>query len=64
MESKLTEFKQELKQLVLKYDLEVDESENYDVNEEYCGSDYYFIINGCTVYDETISEILRDCIKK
>lgn len=35
------------------------ESINYDGNEEYCGTNYYFIVDGEKWYHETIEEILN-----
>ena len=56
----IDEFKTELKALMNKYNFGKHESDNYNGMEEYCGSDYYFIVNGDVWYVETISEILND----
>lgn len=61
-ELKLNAFKTELKELMKKYNFGKYESNNYNGIEEYCGTDYYFIIDGKTWYDETISEILDECL--
>ena len=57
---KIEEFKTELKILMTKYNFGKHESDNYNGMEEYCGTDYYFIVDGETWYGETIAEILDD----
>lgn len=53
-------FKTELKALAEKYNFGKDEMDNYDGEEEYCGTDYYFTIDGEAWYLETIDEILSE----
>lgn len=57
---KIDKFKIELKALMNKYNFGKHKSHNYNGMEEYCGSDYYFTVNGDVWYGETISEILND----
>lgn len=56
---KIEAFKDELKALMTKYNFGKYESMQYNGMEEYCGSDYYFIVDGEKWYDETIEEILH-----
>ncbi|MCH8067839.1 MAG: hypothetical protein IID16_01000 [Candidatus Marinimicrobia bacterium] len=56
--AKAIAFKNELKDLMAKYNVGKHESDNYDGMEEYCGTDYYFVIDGEIWYHETISEIM------
>ena len=58
--NKIDKFKSELKTLMNKYNFGKHESDNYNGMEEYCGTDYYFIVDGEPWYAETISEILDD----
>ena len=60
--TKVNEFKEELKALMSKYDFGKDESDQYNGMEEYCGTDYYFVVNGETWYGETISEIIDEIV--
>jgi len=60
--TKVNEFKEELKALMNKYDFGKDESDQYNGMEEYCGTDYYFVVNGETWYGETISEIIDEIV--
>jgi hypothetical protein len=60
--AKVSQFKEELKALMNKYDFGKDESDQYNGMEEYCGTDYYFVVNGETWYSETISEIIDKII--
>ena len=59
---KIEAFKTEIKALMTKYNFGKDEIDNYNGMEEYCGTDYYFTIDGETWYSETIAEILDDII--
>ena len=45
-----------------KYNFGKYESDNYNGMEEYCGTDYYFTVDGETWYGETISEILDEVV--
>jgi hypothetical protein len=38
------------------------ESDKYNGMEEYCGTDYYFTVDGETWYGETIAEILDEVV--
>ena len=60
--TKVNEFKEELKALMSKYDFGKNESDQYNGMEEYCGTDYYFVVNGETWYGETISEIIDEIV--
>jgi len=57
---KISDFKEELKLLMKKYNFEIHESDNYNGMDEYCGTDCYFSVEGYIWYSETISEILND----
>ena len=59
--AKIAKFKKELKELMTKYAFGQYESNNYDGKEEYCGSNYYFVVDGETWYGETIDEIIEEC---
>ena len=62
IKAKVTAFKSELKELMKKYNFGKDESDNYNGMEEYCGTDYYFVVGGETWYADTIAEILDECV--
>ena len=57
---KLDSFKAELKALMNKYNIETDGHDNYGDKEEYCGTSYYFYIDGCPMYAQTVEEILEE----
>ncbi len=59
---KVEVFKAELKALMTKYNFGKYESDNYNGWEEYCGTDYYFIVDGTPWYGETIAEILDEIV--
>jgi hypothetical protein len=59
---KIEAFKTELKALMNKYNFGKHESDNYNGKEEYCGTDYYFTVDGETWYGETIAEILDEVV--
>jgi hypothetical protein len=59
---KIEAFKNELKALMNKYNLGKKESDNYNGMEEYCGTDYYFTVDGETWFSETIEEILDEVV--
>jgi len=59
---KIEAFKTELKALMYKYNFGKVEKDNYNGMEEYCGTDYYFTIDGETWYSETIAEILDEVV--
>lgn len=59
---KIEAFKTELKALMTKYNIGKDECDNYNGMEEYCGTDYYFTVDGETWYSETIAEFLDDVV--
>ncbi len=52
---KISDFKDELKLLMNKYNFGKHESNNYNGMEEYCGTDSYFTVGGYIWYNETIS---------
>ena len=60
--NKIEAFKTELKALMGKYNFGTYESDNYNGMEEYCGTDYYFTVDGETWYGETIAEILDEVV--
>ena len=60
---KIEAFKNELKALMTKYNFGKHESDNYNGMEEYCGTDYYFTVDGETWFCETISEFLDDIVR-
>jgi hypothetical protein len=60
--AKVNAFKSELKELMEKYNFGKDESDIYNGMEDYCGTDYYFVVDGETWYSETIGEILDECV--
>ena len=60
--TKVNKFKEELKALMNKYDFGKHESDQYNGMEEYCGTNYYFVVNGETWYGETIIEIIDEII--
>jgi|JI10StandDraft_1071094.scaffolds.fasta_scaffold75596_3 hypothetical protein len=57
---KIEAFKNELKSLINKYNLGKQEHDNYNGMEEYCGTDYYFTVDGEGFYSQTINEFLDD----
>lgn len=57
---KIEAFKTELKALMTKYNFGKAEKDNYNGMDEYCGTDYYFTIDGEAWYGETIAEILDE----
>ena len=57
---KISDFQEEIKLLMKKYNFEIHESTNYNGMDEYCGTDFYFSVDGYIWYIETISEILND----
>lgn len=59
---KIEAFKTELKTLMTKYNFGKHESNNYNGMEEYCGTDYYFTVDGEPWYIETIAEILDEVV--
>jgi hypothetical protein len=59
---KIEAFKTELKALMKKYNFGKHESDKYNGMEEYCGTDYYFTVDGETWYGETIAEILDEVV--
>ena len=59
---KIESFKTELKTLMDKYNFGFDYSDNYNGLEEYCGTDYYLIVDGVIWYNETIVEIFNEFI--
>lgn len=61
---KISDFKEELKLLMNKYDFKIEESNNYNGLDEYCSTDYYFSVDGYTWFSETISEIINDAVLK
>jgi len=61
---KIDDFKAELNQLSNKYKFGIKNSDNYNNMDEYCGTDYYFIVDGETWYNETIDEIIANNFKK
>ena len=60
--NKIEAFKTELKALMTKYNFCKHESYNYNGMEEYCGTDYYFTVDGETWYNQTIAEILDEIV--
>ncbi len=62
-EEKIEAFKAELKALMNKYNFGKSESDNYNGMEEYCGTDYYFTVDGETWYCETIAEVLNEVLE-
>ncbi len=62
-EEKIEAFKTELKALMNKYNFGKSESDNYNGMEEYCGTDYYFTVDGETWHCETIAEILHEVLE-
>ena len=61
---KLEAFKTDLKELLKKYKFGKHEMHDYNEADEYCGSDYYFVVDGKIWYGESIDEILDTCIIK
>lgn len=59
---KIAAFKIELKTLMAKYNFGKAEKDNYNGMDEYCGTDYYFTIDGEAWYSETIAEILDEVV--
>lgn len=59
---KIEAFKTELKALMTKYNFGKYESDNYNRMDEYCGTDYYFTVDGGIWYSETIVEILDSVV--
>jgi len=59
---KIEAFKTELKALMTKYNFGTAEKDNYNGMDEYCGTDYYFTIDGEAWYSETIAEILDEVV--
>lgn len=57
---KLNSFKAELKALMNKYNIETEGYDNYNGMEEYSGTDYYFFVDGCPMYAQTVNEILEE----
>lgn len=51
-------FKNDIKNIVSKYNFGKHGIDNYNGMEEYCGTDYYFIVDGQIWFGETIPEIL------
>lgn len=45
-----------------KYNFGKAEKDNYNGMDEYCGTDYYFTIDGEAWYSETIAEILDEVV--
>jgi hypothetical protein len=61
-EKKIEAFISELKLLVNKHNISVGESDNYDGEDLYCGTDYYFAVDGLVWYGKTIPEFLKGII--
>ena len=59
---KIEAFKTELKALVSKYNFGKTEIDNWNGMEEYCGTDYYFIVDSEPWYGETIAEIFNEFV--
>ena len=57
---KINEFKEELKDLMNKYNFGKQEINNYNGTDDFCGTDIYFTVDGYVWYGETISEILDE----
>jgi len=53
-------FKSDLNLLKDKYGFGIQESDNFDGEEEFVNTDYYFVINGEAYYGETVSDILNE----
>lgn len=62
-QKKIKDFKKELKELMVKYEVGKYESDDYNGMDEYCGTTVYLTINGEINWTEDIHEILDDCIK-
>lgn len=58
----IADFKSDLKTLMAKYNFGISECPNYNGTEDYCGSDYYFVVNGETWYGDTIAQILDEAM--
>jgi len=60
----IEEFKLELKTLFSKYNFGIKETDNYDNEENYQSTEFYFIVDGDPYYIDTIQDIINDCINK
>lgn len=56
---KIESFKQDLKSVLEKHKIGIYESDNYDGEENYCGSTAYFTVDGQWWLNESIPEILN-----
>lgn len=59
-EEKFKAFKKALKKVFSDYNASIYESENYDGEESYSGSDFHIEIDGEVFWDKTINEILNE----
>lgn len=59
---KIDLFKKELFELLKKHDVKFHPSDQYDGEEQYCGTLYYLNIGGETDYGADFSEIIQDFI--
>jgi hypothetical protein len=59
---KVEGFKAELKSLMNKYSFRKYDKDNYNGEDEYCGIDSYFIVDGEPYYSQTINEIFDEIL--
>lgn len=57
-------FTEELKSLIKKYNISVEESDNYNGREEYMSTDYHLLFNGKPYYTKNLREIINECAGK
>lgn len=56
-------FKKELSELITKYKVGKYESDDYNGNEEYCGTEIYLTIDGEIQWSKDLKDIIKECIK-
>ncbi len=59
---KIEAFKADLVAVFAKHKPELTESSNYDGEDNYIGSTYYFVFDGETWYSESVDEIINKAI--
>lgn len=60
--NKIEAFKKEFKALMDKYNFGTYESDQYNGMDEYCGSVFYFVVDGERWYGQTVGEILDEIV--
>lgn len=59
---KVKAFQSELKALTEKYNLGIEQIDQYNGADEYCGTDCYLTVDGEIYYGGTVNEVLRDAM--